>query len=276
MNSNHKKTSRRSKKQSRSKPQVAKSPQLRIIAGRWRSRKVEFAASQTQLRPTPDRVRETLFNWLAPVIAGARCLDLFAGSGILSFEALSRGAASVTAIERDHIVCVAILAAAQRLGGSARIDTGGIGASGRAANGVAKEIAGGALEKVAPEKLVPEKLAPVALQIIQQDVLTWLDQTALAQLAYTAKAARSKSSALVNQFEIIFLDPPYGSDQQLLLACCQKIANLGLLKPGGYIYFEHNQPAIEDNLPQQWRKFREQHAGQVYYYLYCNSEFNIR
>ena len=73
---------------------------LRIIGGQWRSRKLEFP-DVAGLRPTPDRVRETLFNWLAPVIAGARCLDLFAGSGALGFEALSRGAAEVIMVERD-------------------------------------------------------------------------------------------------------------------------------------------------------------------------------
>ncbi len=65
---------------------------LRIIAGQWRGRKLDFPAIEG-LRPTPDRVRETLFNWLAADIAAARCLDLFAGSGALGFEALSRGAA---------------------------------------------------------------------------------------------------------------------------------------------------------------------------------------
>jgi len=73
---------------------------LRIIGGTWRGRKLHFP-DVDGLRPTPDRVRETLFNWLQPIIAGARCLDLFAGSGALGFEALSRGAASVVMLERD-------------------------------------------------------------------------------------------------------------------------------------------------------------------------------
>ncbi len=73
---------------------------LRIIGGTWRGRKLHFL-DVDGLRPTPDRVRETLFNWLQPVIAGAHCLDLFAGSGALGFEALSRGAASVVMVERD-------------------------------------------------------------------------------------------------------------------------------------------------------------------------------
>lgn len=73
---------------------------LRIIGGTWRGRKLHFPAVDG-LRPTPDRVRETLFNWLQPIIIGARCLDLFAGSGALGFEALSRGAAGVLMVERD-------------------------------------------------------------------------------------------------------------------------------------------------------------------------------
>ncbi len=66
--------------------------QLRIIGGQWRGRKLAFTPADG-LRPTTDRVRETLFNWLAPDIHGARCLDLFSGSGALGLEALSRGAA---------------------------------------------------------------------------------------------------------------------------------------------------------------------------------------
>lgn len=73
---------------------------LRIIGGTWRGRKLRFPPSP-EIRPTPDRVRETLFNWLAPRMAGARCLDLFAGSGALGLESLSRGAAHVTFVERD-------------------------------------------------------------------------------------------------------------------------------------------------------------------------------
>jgi len=74
---------------------------LRIIGGEWRGRRIRFPGT-AGIRPTPDRVRETLFNWLAPVIEGSRCLDLFAGSGALGLEALSRGASKVTFIERDR------------------------------------------------------------------------------------------------------------------------------------------------------------------------------
>lgn len=81
---------------------------IRIIGGKWRSRKVSFITKQ-DLRPTPDRIRETLFNWLAPDIIGARCLDLYAGSGAMGLEALSRGAQSVTAIELDRECCQKII-----------------------------------------------------------------------------------------------------------------------------------------------------------------------
>ena len=73
---------------------------LRIIGGRWRGRRFPCPPDD-RTRPTGDRIRETLFNWLAPVIDGARCLDLFAGSGALGLEALSRSAAGVSFVEKD-------------------------------------------------------------------------------------------------------------------------------------------------------------------------------
>lgn len=74
--------------------------QLRIIGGQWRGRKLRFADGEG-LRPTTDRVRETVFNWLQGIIEGARCLDLYAGSGALGLEALSRGAAEVVFWEKN-------------------------------------------------------------------------------------------------------------------------------------------------------------------------------
>jgi 16S rRNA (guanine966-N2)-methyltransferase len=76
---------------------------VRIIAGQWRGRRLAVPDIK-DLRPTPDRVRETLFNWLSPYIAGARCLDLFAGSGVLGFEALSRGALSAVLVDEAPAV----------------------------------------------------------------------------------------------------------------------------------------------------------------------------
>src|SRR6187399_2662816 len=88
---------------------------VRIIAGKWRSRIVHFPAA-AQLRPTPDRVRETLFNWLGQRLDGLDCLDLFAGSGALGFEALSRGARRVVMVEKDRKVAEALRESARELG----------------------------------------------------------------------------------------------------------------------------------------------------------------
>ncbi len=79
---------------------VVTTNQLRIIGGKWRNRKLKFSAN-VEVRPTPNRIRETLFNWLAPYIEGATCLDLFVGSGALGFEALSRGAKHVTMVDKS-------------------------------------------------------------------------------------------------------------------------------------------------------------------------------
>jgi 16S rRNA (guanine966-N2)-methyltransferase len=89
---------------------------VRIIGGRWRGRRVPFAADPG-IRPTPDRVRETLFNWLRNDVDGARCLDLFAGSGALGLESLSRGAAHCTFVESSPAAAAAIRATLAAVGG---------------------------------------------------------------------------------------------------------------------------------------------------------------
>jgi 16S rRNA (guanine966-N2)-methyltransferase len=81
--------------------------EVRIIGGAWRSRRIRFAP-HADLRPTPDRVRETLFNWLGQDLTGLSCLDLFAGSGALGFEAASRGAGRVVMVERDRGIYAAL------------------------------------------------------------------------------------------------------------------------------------------------------------------------
>ncbi len=87
---------------------------LRIVAGKWRSRLLDIA-DVPGLRPTSERIRETLFNWLAPSIQGARCLDLFAGTGALGFEALSRGAATVVFVDSSRRAINAIENSVQTL-----------------------------------------------------------------------------------------------------------------------------------------------------------------
>jgi len=88
---------------------AARARVLRIIGGSWRGRKLRFPAGAA-IRPTPDRVRETLFNWLGAATRGARCLDLFAGSGALGLEALSRGAAHATFVEVNEAAARALRA----------------------------------------------------------------------------------------------------------------------------------------------------------------------
>lgn len=93
---------------------------VRIIGGTWRRRRIVLPG-EVELRPTPDRVRETLFNWLAPVLPGADCLDLFAGTGALGFEALSRGAAHAVLVERDPRAAQALARLRTELGAAADI-----------------------------------------------------------------------------------------------------------------------------------------------------------
>ncbi len=93
--------------------------QLRIIGGLWRRRLIDFDSAEG-VRPTPDRVRQTLFDWLAPRIQGAVCLDLFAGSGALGLEALSRGAAHADFVEQGRDQALGIGEALRRLGAQDR------------------------------------------------------------------------------------------------------------------------------------------------------------
>jgi 16S rRNA (guanine(966)-N(2))-methyltransferase RsmD len=87
---------------------------VRIIGGLWRSRILEFP-DVADLRPTPDRVRETVFNWLGQDLTGLSCLDLFAGSGALGFEALSRGATSAVMVENNPAALAALRENARKL-----------------------------------------------------------------------------------------------------------------------------------------------------------------
>lgn len=93
---------------------------VRIIAGKWRGRRLPIAAG-TVVRPTPDRVRETLFNWLQHTLSGARCIDLYAGTGVLGFEALSRGAAEAWFVEQDAALVEALSETAASLSVEPRV-----------------------------------------------------------------------------------------------------------------------------------------------------------
>ena len=97
-----------------SRPVAVLRNEVRIIGGRWKRCKLPVA-NRPGLRPTPDRVRETLFNWLGQNLSGWRCLDAFAGSGALGFEAASRDAAEVVLIERDHVLARSLMQSKARL-----------------------------------------------------------------------------------------------------------------------------------------------------------------
>ena len=104
----------------RSKTGKSQPGRLRIVAGKWRSRLLDIA-DVPGLRPTSERVRETLFNWLVPSIEGARCLDLFAGTGALGFEALSRGATQVVFVENSRRAAKVIATSAEILDASGAV-----------------------------------------------------------------------------------------------------------------------------------------------------------
>jgi len=104
----------KTRKPSLRRPGGSPEGRFRIIGGEWRGRRLPVPAG-ADVRPTPDRVRETVFNWLAPVIEGARCLDLYAGSGALGLEALSRGAALAVFVDRAPAVLRQISASLEEL-----------------------------------------------------------------------------------------------------------------------------------------------------------------
>ena len=179
----------------------SKSGVLRIIGGRWRGRRIAVP-DQPGLRPTPDRVRETLFNWLQPVIVGARCLDLFAGSGALALEALSRGAAEVVAVEQNPLV----------------------------ADGL-REVAG--------------KLGTDGLEIMRGDAQAYLER-------------------VPRPFDVVFLDPPFGSD---LLSHMPGLLERDWLASPAWIYLECAPGQDEVALPDTWEILRHKRAGDVIYRL---------
>lgn len=202
-----------------------KSPpqQVRIIAGMWK-RTPLTVLDAPGLRPTPDRVRVTVFNWLDFLFQrdwqSRRCLDLFAGSGALGFEAASRGAAQVTMVEA-HVPAVQQLEKTQ-----AKLQN-------RSEN-------------------LPQ------IQIIRGE----------------AQLIAQKLAQQGEQFDVIFLDPPFHRD---LLATILPLC-IALLRPAGYVYLEAEKAITEldtkldtkSDLPadiKNWQVVRCDHAGQVFFHL---------
>lgn len=141
-----------------------------------------------------------LFNWLQPIIPGARCLDVFAGSGALGLEALSRGAAQCVFVDQQRGVIDAIRAHLQLL-----------------------------------------EVTPV--ELVQANALEYLQQRTLAP------------------FDIVFVDPPF--HQGLAAACCQRLQQYALVKPGARVYIEVEQGLADPGLPPDWQILRDKRTGQV-------------
>ena len=189
---------------------------IRIIGGAWKRTPLGVAGT-AGLRPTPDRVRETLFNWLGQRLEGERCLDLFAGTGALGLEALSRGAAAALLVESDR----------------------------RAVRGIAATLA----------RLGEEQVAGRAE--------LWTND---------AVAALARCAGLGRRFDLVFLDPPYGS--ALLDAVWPLLAPV--LADVARIYVESGTAIRDEELDgirarlgggRALRLLRSDRAGQVHYHL---------
>lgn len=174
---------------------------IRIIGGLYRGKKLHFPDVEG-LRPTPDRVRETLFNWLMHDIREARCLDAFAGSGALGLEAFSRGATRVVFLEQSP----------------------------KAYAHLQKIIASFNSSK---------------LKLLHTDAVQYLQRKQ-------------------EEFDIIFLDPPFA--QNYLLQCISNISQSNILKPGGLVYLE--SPTAIQLDEKHWQQIKQKQAGQVVYSLF--------
>jgi 16S rRNA (guanine966-N2)-methyltransferase len=174
---------------------------VRIIGGRFRGRIIRFPAA-AGLRPTPDRVRETLFNWLGQDLTGQRTLDLYAGSGALTLEALSRGAERAVAVDRNPDLVRALTETAKTIGA------------------------------------------------------TGLD-------AHAADAHRHLARD-TGTYDVIFLDPPFATDEWswLLPACAQRLAGAGT------IYAEAGRELVAPPCLSVWRHAK---AGAVHYHLFIRA-----
>lgn len=172
--------------------------QLRIIGGEWKRRQLPFAAIEG-LRPTPDRVRETLFNWLMWDIQNSHVLDLCTGSGALALESLSRGA--------NHVVMIE-----------------------------------------------PNK---TQAQVLKENLELLKVTNQRAKLKVTT--AQQALASLKDQFDVVFLDPPYS------LNLWEELAQLAdpLIKANGFIYVEADREISELNLPTTWQAIKETKAGTV-------------
>jgi 16S rRNA (guanine966-N2)-methyltransferase len=178
---------------------------VRIISGRWRGRRIPVVGNG--VRPTGDRIRETLFNWLQSDIQGTRCLDMFAGSGALGLEALSRGAVQVTFVDTN--------------------------------SSAVRQI-----------RQMLDELDTQAGQVIQGNAMT---------VNYAGQGP----------FELVFVDPPFGSLDLSIL--CTLIEESGCLADPARIYLETQRRDASFEVPNGWSLKRERKSGQVWFGLFERS-----
>ena len=179
---------------------------LRIIGGRWRGRKLTVIDSEG-LRPTPSRVRETLFNWLQFSLSGANCLDLFAGTGALGLEAASRGVEKITLVEFN--------------------------------TGTAEQLSKNC-----------QQLGADNYQLVNKDAVSFL-------------------SGDQDQYDIVFIDPPYKLEMWSEIA--EQLVSQDSLSLNALIYVEYPLTAIKPLLPSKWQLIKEKKAGGVNYCLFKNT-----
>ena len=199
---------------------------VRIIGGLFRSRKVNFAGNPA-IRPTPDRIREVLFNWLQADIAGARCLELYAGSGVLSLEALSRGAAHVTLLDSDPSTVKHL----------EEIFSSFLGSN---AEDVVEDATGDA---------VNVKMKIGGYTLVNDEARAWLGKL-------------NEASGSSQQFDLILLDPPFDSGE--LEKTLGAIQQSGIA--GGLVYVETQSP-LEEVISADWLVHRSSRAGKVHFGL---------
>lgn len=182
---------------------VDSAPQhVRIIAGCWKGRKIPVIKKES-VRPTPNRVRETVFNWLQDSLPGSRCLDLFAGSGVLGIESVSRGAAYAAIVDLDSEVV---------------------------------------------------ELLKSQLELLETDVVDLICGDSIDYIFNTEQ-----------QFDIVFLDPPFQKfDLNKLL---DQVESANILKPHAMIYMECLRGHLPQKLPSNWKWRRQSRASQVAYGL---------
>ena len=179
---------------------------LRVIGGRWRGRKLTVLDSEG-LRPTPSRVRETLFNWLQFSLSGANCLDLFAGTGALGLEAASRGVEKITLVEFN--------------------------------TGTAEQLSKNC-----------QQLGADNYQLVNKDAVSFL-------------------SGDQDQYDIVFIDPPY--ELGIWSEIAEQLVSQDCLSLNALIYVEYPITAIKPSLPSKWQLIKEKKAGGVNYCLFKNT-----